>query len=822
VAWQDGRRRSTAGLVALLVGVSVVGISALRFHEQLRDAEVPDGGPWRWFVVGIALCCMGLLLVRRRTPGPTGGVTAGQAAAVLAVAVMALLLRVVDVGRFPFGVWYDEAQYGVHARRWLTDPAFRPVFIDHLTGLHLYLFTVGERIWGTASVVGLRVVSAVLATVGVILAYAFGREWRGHRVGLVMAVLLATSRWSINFSRIGMTGAELPTTTFLVLLAALRLSRRHRMQDAVVFGAAVAAGLWGYGAFHAQALGAVAFVLATLPYRIIGLRRVVALGAASAAVGMVLLVPLLVFVGNHPDVYFERARTVSVVNEQRDGDRTLAGDVRSNLVTHLGMFHLSGDRNGRHNLPGEPMLDPVTGALLVVGIASAVRERSRVGALLGASLALGLLNGVMSVTFEAPQALRSIGVLPAIVGFAAVGLDAVVRLGTRALSRRGWTTARGPRTAGAVGVALLVAAATMDARTYFVVQRRNPDVWRAYSADSTLVAHELRRSDPTTTFLLSPLIGRTPVTEFLARSEMERAAVLVMPDAFPLRSVPEGPVLVLLTHEEAIHAAQLREMYPNGRFSERGASDHGAPGAHAPSLLVARLTPEDVAAIQGLEAGRGVIHVPAWDRYVFVVDAGVRVEVDGEDASGGVEIQLARGTHAITVDPPGAALRWRSASDPQVRPVPPEMLFHGPVTPNGLVASFVDGTDVSGAPTDVAVVPFVNWLVHILPRERPYSVRYDGYVHASRAGTYRFVLMAVEAAALSIDGATIIERAARNDRVEAEVTLSVGWHRIQVRHEDTTSHSRVYLEWAPPGVDHPVIVPQSVLCPALDRCRPPG
>ena len=54
----------------------------------------------------------------------------------------------------------------------------------------------------------MRVVTAILATFGVIMAYLVGRELRGRWFGLIMAALLAVMRWSINPSRIAFPGAE--------------------------------------------------------------------------------------------------------------------------------------------------------------------------------------------------------------------------------------------------------------------------------------------------------------------------------------------------------------------------------------------------------------------------------------------------------------------------------------------------------------------------------------------------------------------------------------------------------------------------------------
>ena len=84
------------------------------------------------------------------------------------------------------------------------------------------------------------------------------------------------------------------------------------------------------------------------------------------------------------------------------------------------MFNNEGDRNGRHNLPGEPMLDPVTGAFFVLGLVLAISRFRRPPEMLFVAVFLvGLAAAILSVDFEAPQAQRAIGAAVAVFFFAA-------------------------------------------------------------------------------------------------------------------------------------------------------------------------------------------------------------------------------------------------------------------------------------------------------------------------------------------------------------------------------------------------------------------
>ncbi len=89
------------------------------------------------------------------------------------------------------------------------------------------------------------------------------------------------------------------------------------------------------------------------------------------------------------------------------------------------MFNYQGDNNGRHNLTGEPMLDPISGTLLVLGLGLSLwRIRQPGSFLLIAWLLLMLAPGIFALDFESPQSLRAIGSLPAAYLLAVVPIDA--------------------------------------------------------------------------------------------------------------------------------------------------------------------------------------------------------------------------------------------------------------------------------------------------------------------------------------------------------------------------------------------------------------
>ena len=86
---------------------------------------------------------------------------------------------------------------------------------------------------------------------------------------------------------------------------------------------------------------------------------------------VIAFMPVLLFSQQRPDLYNARTSTVSIFSPENSPNRgALKANLESNVRAHLLMFNWQGDGNGRHNLPGTPMLDWITAALFFAGLAS--------------------------------------------------------------------------------------------------------------------------------------------------------------------------------------------------------------------------------------------------------------------------------------------------------------------------------------------------------------------------------------------------------------------------------------------------------------------
>ena len=202
--------------------------------------------------------------------------------------------------------------------------------------------------------------------------------------------------------------------------------RTRRRLDFVWAGLALGLGLHTYAPFRAIPFVLIVFFIFLIAdaalrrrnfLREFGVPLVVAVFAAC-----LVFAPLGQYALRHRRAFMDRTQAASIFTKRDQADIVQA--LRSNTRLHLLMFNLRGDKNGRHNLPNAPMLDFASGVLFVIGLGYALyRWREPPFFLFLVSFCALLMGGILSVDFEAPQALRSFGVLPAVYVFMSAVLE---------------------------------------------------------------------------------------------------------------------------------------------------------------------------------------------------------------------------------------------------------------------------------------------------------------------------------------------------------------------------------------------------------------
>ncbi|MCL4304071.1 MAG: glycosyltransferase family 39 protein [Anaerolineae bacterium] len=854
----------TLGLVVLggALLLALIAYYAFGQKELLPHA-------WNFYLYSLAALVIGVLLLTRTGETqpfwPRSPVLQWVLALIFA---LALFMRLWQIDSLPFGIWYDEAISGLQGVRWNTEAAYRPQFEENNAGQLIFLFATAVR-WFGQHATAIRLVSVALGLAGVGAAYLFGNELGGPRFGLVLAFFVAVARWHVSFSRIAMPGIDTPLAEFLALFFLLRLWRYGRLRDAAWAGISLGLGLSLYSAFRLflLALGVFALLAGLIWWRSWWPRRKesqwwrqwgVRLALLSLALGLTAL-PVIHFALHNPADFWARVQKTSIINRRDEPD--LGKALWRTTYQHVLMFNFHGDRNGRHNLPGEPMLDPATGILFVLGFSLALARLKQPTPLFFFILFLtGLLGGILSLDFEAPQSLRSIAALPAVFYFCALALETVGR--QIAADLRPWPVSW----LAVPGVALGSFIFYYNAHTYFERQAHDFGSWNAFSTAESIAGKRMAQLGPDYTFYLSPFFNEHPAIRFLSPATPDRRQ-LILPDALPIRQPADRPAALFIHPDDKWIYDSARSLYPSARFEV--ISDEQT---NTPVVYTAELTREDLAQLQGLELRywpnqswdgppqtsltvkmidqfwpdaaslalssgslegggfvaewSGALYAPDYGSYVFTLraPAAASLEIDGNvvvklenEGQQIAPLLLAQGNHRLRVRALGGigpvSLLWQRPGH-QTEVVPPWAFYRPPVTNHGLQGNYYTNANWEGAPALARIDPFLDIYFHITPLPRPYTAEWSGVLAAPQGGAYTLGLRAVDWAQLYVDDQLAVETTGPDALTQATLILEQGLHDVRLRFKDATGRSRLHLLWQPPGQAAMVAIPAHYLWPS--------
>ena len=175
----------------------------------------------------------------------------GELCVVIALLVLALLLRSYHLNDFPLMIHNDEMNCGLEARAVLHDPQ-RPFFIGTGWSGHPnfgYLFggislLISDSLWG------LRLGSAIMGVFSLLWIYLFMREGFNRRIALTTLFLATVFHFHIYFSRIGTHFNHAAFFIPLCLWLALRASRNWNIWWCLAAGLCTGLALQVYPATH--------------------------------------------------------------------------------------------------------------------------------------------------------------------------------------------------------------------------------------------------------------------------------------------------------------------------------------------------------------------------------------------------------------------------------------------------------------------------------------------------------------------------------------------------------------------------------------------
>lgn len=449
--------------VALLLSLEI----ALATHDVLAWPQgwlIGDAG-WQVMFWLVGMVCFAWLFVRDDELVRWRGFWAVHRDEMLWVGGLVLLawaLRLLGLGGTPWPLAQDEGEFGVRALEVLRGRGTNPFLVEYggHPNLFFYLQAGALRLLGVG-VAGLRLPAALAGGVLVLPVYALGRLWFERRVAWIAALFVAVWHFPLHYSRVGLNPIFDPllVSTALALLA---WGSRGRADRRLAFASAgLTLGLSQYF-----------YVGARLALLLVGFYVSCELRVASGGwrkTWLILLIgfliafsPLLGAYLQSPDALLNDARQPDVLQSNWLGyTRGVTGrsslDLLASQLARAFLafnYHLDRTPSGWYN-PTSPLLDPLSGALWLFGLAVALRGR-REPALLAWVAGVIVFGGML--VQDAPSSPHLLLAVPALALLAALGLVTLLDL----LTARSQARFRaGVSTGGLIGVCALVLAVNL-------------------------------------------------------------------------------------------------------------------------------------------------------------------------------------------------------------------------------------------------------------------------------------------------------------------------------------------------------------------------
>lgn len=418
-------------------------------YAYARDTWVDGWQLWTWMM------CVGAV-VFALMPAATPRIQRTKACVwVSALALAALLLRVVCIGTVPGGLHVDElgvAGFALShvfpesrrtANPFRSGPASQPALFHYLIRLSLAL--VGN------SIAGMRVSSAVAGSLGVVATYALVRVLQDRRTALLAALIMTGYHYHIHWSRLGLNNVW-DTLWVPGMLACFAWGwKQHWSGGAVLAGLVLGLSQYFYAGSKVGVL-LLAYLILWLWAQERDSRRLVVHTGKLLLVAACVAAPLTLFVMRDPASYFTRAHEAfgwrsDVITQFTGGRLDLLGFAWYQAWRSIGAFGAVPDVTGFYG-PGVPLTIGLSVMLFTIGLLYSVYRRRFVPALW--ILLTVVLGGFLMA--DPPSSSHYVVSIPAICWLSAVPL--------------GWLAERGR---GRLVIGILFVVLATDLLFYFGV-----------------------------------------------------------------------------------------------------------------------------------------------------------------------------------------------------------------------------------------------------------------------------------------------------------------------------------------------------------------
>jgi hypothetical protein len=308
----------------------------------------------------------------------------------------------------------------------------------------------------------LKLLAVVESLLSLPIFFLFGREIIGRSdrrlgiiVGLLLVGLIAVSYWHVVITRLALRIILTPLVASLLMVYLARALRHNRRSDFIKAGLVLGFGLYTYQAVRMLPVVIVVAVAIAIYFSARNWRdrwRYTFNLTTLVFISFMIFLPLFHYSVENPEQFWRRTtgRLLGddVIQETLDdgsiiereaslGERLEAFNqnvpvMMSNIRNVLLMFNWKGDVGWINGYSNHPVLDPITGALFLLGLVAwgtwSVRHRDAVYWLIPIALFIMLLPSALSIAFpiENPSNTRTSGAMPMVYLIASLPLAWIV------------------------------------------------------------------------------------------------------------------------------------------------------------------------------------------------------------------------------------------------------------------------------------------------------------------------------------------------------------------------------------------------------------
>ncbi|MBX3013787.1 MAG: hypothetical protein KF832_19855 [Caldilineaceae bacterium] len=510
---------------------------------------------------------------------------------------LALGLRLWQIQTLPPGFHFDEAFEGLEAWRILTDPAYRPIFLEGNFGvppLNAYanalMFAIVPLFGGSAGPLAMRLTAVCFGLLGILALYGLAHEIRlltrprltlSVAFPLWAAAVLTIMRWHLHFSRMGIEPILVPLQWSAATYFFLHGWRTGRWWSFALSGLVLAAAMYTY-----QGAWIIPFLLIpTMAWLRLdqnrspqsaaptpSIRQHFLGSAVTAGIALLLFAPLGWFIVNHVELVLTRPAQLSIVGETSSPADSGVGAALWATAKMFGPLGASGDLDPRRNVPGLPALSVWLALPFYLGLALAL-WRCRQPAYAIPLIGLGglLLPGILSE--YAPHFHRILGAAAPTALLCAIGLDRLWQ----------WRPRRAPY-AHWLALVLFIGGGVTESYNYFVRWARLPDLFYAFDVGLWQVGQTMA-AQATTPLYLTP---RSADHATLAFAWTTRAPTAAQPPVtfdgrqifpFAAQQTRSAEAYAVIEHEDFRTRLLLPSLFPTATVTTEIQDSQGNPYA---------------------------------------------------------------------------------------------------------------------------------------------------------------------------------------------------------------------------------------------------